>query len=275
MIRKYKFKEYQDESFRDFVRAMSDLYKIGQIRFSPHQGKGLFNAFQLRHICPDWDIQHPNGFLCVWAQHRDVVKTITFEMFRPSGSPSIQMTIDLRRNIFSLDQTVGVAPEEVVSVLKRYFDIKDVTFLELARETVLTVFAIAMASVAGILLFVTLGFLLTWLDITAARNSGIPREPNSGDVVVEKTKEIVGEIFSSDHRASDVDTATSSDTAGVNEQRDSSNNSPAISAKNSQAENMSASQIVWWKDTLWGYVFVAVVTGLIIAFLVYILGLNK
>ncbi len=202
LARYYRLEKYSDESFRDFVRALSDLYKMGQIRISPHQGARLFGAFQRKHLCPGWDIRHPKGFLAVWARHRSVVRTVTFILFRANGSPRVEMTVDLERNILSLDQADGIDPEEVSSVLRWNFNIREVTFLESARMTTLVTLVIAATIVGMVLVFVVLGFFFHWLDSVSAKNSGIQTEPNRSDELVEKTKAVIGTISNIAHGAS-------------------------------------------------------------------------
>ena len=300
LARYYRLEKYSDESFRDFVRALSDLYKMGQIRISPHQGARLFGAFQRKHLCPGWDIRHPKGFLAVWARHRSVVRTVTFILFRANGSPRVEMTVDLERNILSLDQADGIDPEEVSSVLRWNFNIREVTFLESARMTTLVTLVIAATIVGMVLVFVVLGFFFHWLDSVSAKNSGIQTEPNRSDELVEKTKAVIGTISNIAHGASAFEISLfllgvlafsvfvvllsrgrysiGKDGGAIPEKPKETNielPSPVSDAESLQSEVAPELQTVWWKDTLWGVVLIGVLISVCVGFVIYSLGWNK
>jgi hypothetical protein len=44
---KVKFEEFGFKKFLDFILDLINLYKMGEIRFYPHQGERLFNKYGL------------------------------------------------------------------------------------------------------------------------------------------------------------------------------------------------------------------------------------
>lgn len=125
MIRTYRFEKYEDQALLDFVLDLINHYEMGQIRFIPYQRGDLFNTYQLKHIAPNWDINHPNGFLGVWRKNRQFLKVVSFELFHLNGIPKIKMIIDLKAKNFVLESAEGITVEDVETSLKKFFKIKD------------------------------------------------------------------------------------------------------------------------------------------------------
>jgi hypothetical protein len=119
---KIKFKEFKQQNFLDFVLELINLYGMGEIRFYPKQGLQLFDKFQLEHIAPGegWDINHPKGFLYVWNKNINIVRVVSFELFRKIGTPKIKMTINLDKRTIILDEIQGIEAELIKNSLEKF-----------------------------------------------------------------------------------------------------------------------------------------------------------
>lgn len=126
MIAKYKFKKFEFHTFQNFIWDLINLYQIGQIRFTPHQGINLFNDRQLTHIGPVYNLNNQGDFLYVWSRHQDIIKIVTFEQFHISGIPRYKATFDLEERIIFIESAEGITLKSIEESLKRFFVIYDV-----------------------------------------------------------------------------------------------------------------------------------------------------
>lgn len=124
IIKKYKFKEFDFQKFLEFDRELVDVHHLGEVRFYPKQGMDLFNKPQLEHTAPNWDINHPKGFLYVWSRNKNTVRMIVFEQFNKSGTPKIKMTVNLDKKTISLDEAQSITAEKIEESLEKFIPIK-------------------------------------------------------------------------------------------------------------------------------------------------------
>lgn len=125
MTRKYKFKQFEFQSFQGFIWDLISRFQIDQIRFSPHQGAALFNEQQLTHLRQNFDPNNTGDFLYVWSRNQKVVRVVTFEQFHKNGTPKIKMTFDLDKKSIVLENIEGMTPEDVEASLVKFFVISE------------------------------------------------------------------------------------------------------------------------------------------------------
>lgn len=264
-VYKFKFKDYTDELFLGFVREIANLYKMKQMQCYPHRGKNIFNEFQLKHIAPNWDIKNSRGFMYAWMRHRDIVKSVTFDIFSPDKLSKMRITIHLDEKLFILEGISGISYDEIVPVLKRYFDIKDITF----RVEIIW-FSVMMVSV----------FVFIFWDNLKSGQSNIATE--SFRKMLAFFKHLDKEYIDIDKIFSNISWQMISIIVVLLIiilmyffRQNIYNNLNVHKKENNQDKKILASSKFWWRDTPWGTIGITVFSGLIIAFLVYLFGWNK
>jgi len=130
MLFRKSFTEFSFVSFKDFIFTLMRRHGFQSIVFSPEpENVDLFSANQLTHAAPNEDIEDPGGFIHAWRQNQTQVRRISFTYSPIGGAFGIKMTIDLDRQIISLDKHDGVSSDIIERILHHTFgsSIQEVT----------------------------------------------------------------------------------------------------------------------------------------------------
>lgn len=156
------------------------------------------------------------------------------------------MTVDLEKKNFMLEEITGVSSDEVVIVLNRHFTVKNIALLREAND-------ILIASLGAF-------FFFSYILIFDSENfSGGPKSKIVLWVFISLFAIFGLFYFFKSHYFG----------WGITDNL-TENKEVAVQQKNKSKFN----NIVWWKDTFWGVIIIAIIPGLIIAFLVYLFGWN-
>ncbi len=120
MLFKRQFGEFDFEAFYSFLRNLGEEFAFHNILFTPDK-LHLFTAEQLSHAAPNHDLSAPNSFVGRWKHLQSEVRHVRFSYESRTGTPSIEIEINLDRRSIALLKVSGMESHIIDEILQLCF----------------------------------------------------------------------------------------------------------------------------------------------------------